>query len=263
MKVLMAGDIAGSSGRTVLARVATRMKAKGQVHLVIANAENAAGGKGLTEEVADELFAGGVDILTLGDHTWDQKSLVNVLDRESRILRPANFAPGCPGKGHTTIETQWGRVTIINLIGRVFMNAYDCPFRTSDAILSDKSIHGSMIFVDIHAEATSEKVALGRYLDGRVTAVAGTHTHVQTSDERILTKGTAYITDLGMTGPHDGILGRNRHAVLKRMRTDVPARFSVSEGDVCANGVLVDIDPSTGRALSIERVAFTYDPKSS
>ena len=256
MKVLMAGDVVGSSGRTVLARVATRMKAKGQVHLVIANAENSAGGNGLTEEIANELFASGVDILTLGDHTWDQKSLATVLDRESRILRPANFAPGCPGKGHTTIETQWGRVTIINLIGRVFMNAYDCPFRTADVILSDKSIHGSMIFVDIHAEATSEKVALGRYLDGRVTAVAGTHTHVQTSDERILTKGTAYITDLGMTGPRESVIGCTMESVLPIFTTGMKSKLEVccDMDSAVVEGVLLDINERTGKARGIKKV---------
>ena len=209
MKVLMVGDIVGSPGRRAFARVATRMREAGKVQFVVANAENSAGGKGLTLPLAEELFAAGADVLTLGDHTWDRRELQTTIDRESRIVRPANFAPGCPGQGHTTVRTGSGEaVTVINVVGRVFMGLYDCPYRTMDGILVKMAGSSGIILVDFHAEATSEKIIMGRYLDGRVSAVVGTHTHVQTSDETILPKGTAYITDLGMTGPKDSAIGR-------------------------------------------------------
>lgn len=257
IKVLHVGDIVGSPGRTLFARVVHRLKAEGQVDVIIANAENSAAGRGITPTLADELFAAGADVLTLGDHTWDQKEIMPYLDREPRIVRPANFAPGCPGRGVTTVETPKGRVSVLSLIGRVFMPPADCPFRTADEILKKRDALGSIIFAEIHAEATSEKIAVGRYLDGRVSSVVGTHTHVQTSDEAILPKGTAYLTDLGMTGPKDSVLGRALDPVLKKFLTGLPTKFEVATNDVALEGVIVTVDPKTGRATKIKRIRET------
>ncbi|MBN1269512.1 MAG: TIGR00282 family metallophosphoesterase [Kiritimatiellae bacterium] len=255
MNILIAGDIVGSPGRTAFAQVATRYRAEGKADVVVANAENAAGGRGLTPALAEELLAAGADVLTLGDHAWDQKEIIPFLDREPRVLRPANFAPGCPGRGWVTVETAAGRLTVVNLVGRVFLAATDCPFHKADAVLGlpPKEL-AKLVLVDIHAEATSEKIALGRYLDGRVTAVVGSHTHVQTSDEALLPKGTAYITDLGMTGPKDSVLGRDVKSVLHKFITGMPAKFEVATGDVTFEGVLIEADTDTGRAKRIKRV---------
>ena len=257
IKVLHVGDIVGSPGRTLFARVAHRLRAEGQVDVIIANAENSAAGRGLTPGLAEELFAAGADVLTLGDHTWDQKELMPYLDREPRIVRPANFAPGCPGRGFTTVDTPKGRVSVISLIGRVFLPPADCPFRTADEILKKRDQLGNLIFTEIHAEATSEKIALGRYLDGRVTSVVGTHTHVQTSDEVLLPKGTAYLTDLGMTGPKDSVLGRSLEPVLKKFLTGLPTKFEVASGDVALEGLLLTVDRKTGRATKLKRIRET------
>ena len=257
IRVLHIGDIVGSPGRTFFARVVHRMRTEEQVDSVIANAENSAAGRGITPTLADELFAAGADVLTLGDHTWDQKEIMPYLDREPRIVRPANFAPGCPGRGITTVETPKGRISVLSLIGRVFMPPADCPFRTADEILKKRDALGSVIFAEIHAEATSEKIAIGRYLDGRVSSVVGTHTHVQTSDEAILPKGTAYLTDLGMTGPKDSVLGRALDPVLKKFLTGLPTKFEVATNDVALEGVIVTVDAKTGRATKIKRIRET------
>jgi hypothetical protein len=255
MKILMAGDIVGAPGRRAFAQVVARLKQSGKVEFVVANAENAAGGKGLSGALAEELFATGADVLTLGDHTWDQKEIVPYLEREPRVVRPANFAPGCPGHGCVTVEGPGNvRVTVISLVGRVFMNNYDCPFRTADALLKKEPDLGRIVLVDLHAEATSEKIVMGRYLDGRVSAVVGTHTHVQTSDEALLPKGTAYITDLGMTGAKDSALGRDLASVTQKMLTGMPAKFEVAENNPTLEGVIVDVDEKTGRANSIKRL---------
>lgn len=254
MKILVVGDIVGGPGRTVFARIVTTLKTRGQADFVVANAENAAGGKGLTRPLAEELFAAGADVLTLGDHAWDQKELVAGIDNEPRIVRPANFAPGCPGKGWYSADTPSGRVTVINLIGRTFMPPADCPFRAVDAILSREPNLGRTIIVDIHGEATSEKVAMGRYLDGRVTAVVGTHTHVQTADERVSARGTACITDLGMTGPKDSIIGRDAESVMTIFLKGMPAKFEVATGDVTLEGVIIEVDPASGKATRISRI---------
>lgn len=254
MNVLMVGDIAGAPGRVALARIVLPWRRQGKVDFVVANAENAAGGKGLTGPLAEEILAAGADVLTLGDHTWDQKDLAKVMDREPRIVRPANFAPGCPGRGWTTVETPFGRVTVLNLVGRVFMNPVDCPFRTVDAILGRESGLGRIILVDLHAEATSEKVVLGRYLDGRVSAVVGTHTHVQTSDETILPRGTAYITDLGMTGAKDSAIGRDLPSVTHMFLTGMPAKFEVATERPALEGLWIRIDPATGKAREVRRI---------
>lgn len=255
MKVLFVGDIVGGPGRLAMARIATRYKAERRADIVIANAENSAAGRGLTAALADELFAGGADVLTMGDHVWDQKETAAYLERESRVIRALNLPPACPGKGATWIATPAGPLAVVQLIGRTFMNTVaDCPFRTMDEWLRKNGAQYKMIIVDMHAEATSEKVAMGKYLDGRVSAVLGTHTHIQTADEAISPKGTAYLTDLGMTGPCDSIIGRTTEAILSRFLTGMPARFEIASGDVRLHGALLTLDPETGKALKIKRV---------
>ncbi len=254
MKLLFVGDIVGSPGRTAFARIATRYKAEGKADVVVVNGENAAAGRGITPRLAEELFAAGADAITLGDHTWDQKEVQAYLEQEPRLIRPANFPPGCPGRGHTLIDTPAGPLLVMNLIGRVFMPAQDCPFRTADQLLKREAGRARMIFVDIHAEATSEKIILGRYLDGRVSAVAGTHTHVQTADEQILPKGTGYITDAGMTGPKDSVLGREIEPVTHRFLTGMPTKFDIATEDVRLEGVLFDVQPDSGRTKKIKRI---------
>jgi hypothetical protein len=251
----MVGDIVGSPGRRAFAQVITRLRQAGKVEFVVANAENAAAGKGITGPVAEELLAAGADVITLGDHTWDQKDFKSYLENSERVVRPANFVPGCPGRGCVTVTGPGeARVSVINLVGRVFMNPYDCPFRRADELLRKESALGRIVLVDMHAEATSEKVVMGRYLDGRVSCVVGTHTHVQTSDETILPRGTAYITDLGMTGPKDSAIGRELSSVVSMFLTGMPSKFEVAENGVCLEGVIVDVDPATGRASAIRRL---------
>lgn len=254
MKILMVGDIVGMPGRAAFAQVAAKMKADGQADFVVANAENAAGGQGVTEALATELLRAGADVLTLGDHAWDQKEVEPFLDRTDRVLRPFNFAPGCPGRGWTTVNTPAGDVSVVNLIGRVFLRAAECPFRAMDGLLAKELAGRKTVLVDLHAEATSEKIAMGWYLDGRVSCVAGTHTHVQTSDERILPKGTGYITDLGMSGPRESVLGRDLEGVMDMFLRGMPARFKVAKNDVIMEGILVETDPRTGRATAIRRI---------
>ncbi len=242
----------GSAGRQVFQRVTQRLRAEGRIDLVIANAENGAGGRGPSPEIAEALLSAGAAALTLGDHTFDDKTLIPMLETESRIVRPANLPPAAAGRGMTTIETDEGPVGIISLIGRVFMDPADCPFRTADKLLS--LCRTKTVFVDFHAEATSEKIAMGRHLDGRVTGMFGTHTHVQTSDETLLPNGTAYITDLGMTGPKDSVIGRDVEPVIRKFITGMPQKFDVSKKDPALEGVIVDVDISTGKARSIERI---------
>jgi len=253
MKVLMVGDIVGSSGRTVFAQVVTRLRAAGKVDFVVVNGENAAAGKGLTGKLAEGFFSAGADVITLGDHTWNQKEFGSYLSKEPRVLRPANFAPGCPGHGAVTVSTPFGDITVFNLIGRVFMKPYDCPFRKMDELLPLYP-SSKIKLVDFHAEATSEKIVIGRYLDGRVSALVGTHTHVQTSDEIILPNGTAYMTDLGMSGNKDSAIGSDLDAVTSTFLTGLPARFDTVKGDGVLEGVMIDIDPKSGRAKSIKRM---------
>jgi metallophosphoesterase (TIGR00282 family) len=252
MKILFTGDMVGSAGRQVFQRVTERLRSEGRVDLVIANAENGAGGRGPSPEIAEAILSAGADTLTLGDHTFDDRKLIPLLETEPRILRPANFPPEAAGRGMTVIETTDGPIGILSLIGRVFMNPADCPFRTADKLLSLN--RAKTVFVDFHAEATSEKIALGRYLDGRVSGLFGTHTHVQTSDECILPGGTAYITDLGMTGPKDSVIGREVEPVVKRFITGMPQKFDTSKKDPALEGVIVEVDIQSGTALSIERI---------
>ena len=255
MKILMVGDIVGAPGRQATARVITRWREEGKIDFVVANGENAAGGKGLTRALAQELVDVGVDVLTLGDHTWDQKEARTFLDKEERVIRPLNFSEESPGRGIVTVFTTSGvGITVINAIGRVFMKPVDCPFHALDRVLKEEPCIARTIIVDFHAEATSEKIAMGRYLDGRVSMIAGTHTHVQTSDEAILSKGSAYITDLGMTGPKDSVIGMEAEGVMGAMITGMPERFQVAKNDVCLEGVVVDVEEATGRPRRINRI---------
>jgi len=255
MKILIVGDIVGAPGRQATARVVTRWRAAEKIDFVVANGENAAGGRGLTRALAQELMEIGVDVLTLGDHTWDQKDARAFLDKEERVIRPLNFSAESPGRGIVTVSTTSGvRITVVNAIGRVFMKPVDCPFHALDRVLKEEPSIARTIIVDFHAEATSEKIAMGRYLDGRVSVIVGTHTHVQTSDEAILPKGSAYITDLGMTGPKDSVIGMEVDGVTRAMITGIPERFEVAKNGVCLEGVVVDVEEATGTPRRITRI---------
>ncbi len=234
-------------------KIAVPMKASGAVDAIVVNGENAAAGRGITPALATELLDAGADIITLGDHAWDQKELIPFIDLEPRLIRPLNFAPGNPGKGWARVDTPKGSFSVVQVIGRVFMDPYDCPFRAFDQLLKVHPELGPRIIVEIHAEATSEKIAFGRYVEGRASSVAGTHTHVQTSDEAILPKGTAYITDLGMTGPKDSVIGREVATVLNKFITGMPVKMDMAKESVALEGIIVDIDGS-GRAGKIERI---------
>lgn len=252
MKVLLVGDVVGSPGRRILKAVVSRYRAEGLAHAFIVNAENAAGGSGITPEIGREILGYGVDAITLGDHVWDQKGVGPWLDAERRVVRPANLPPECPGRGFAIVRTPLGDLGVVSLLGRVFMRPENsCPFHEADRLLASALPRNIPVVVDFHAEATSEKIALGRHLDGRVAAVVGTHTHVQTSDARVLPGGTATLTDLGMTGPWDSVIGREIPAVLGKFITGIPAKFEVAHGRAALEGALVDIDRETCRATSI------------
>jgi metallophosphoesterase (TIGR00282 family) len=254
LKILFVGDIVGSPGRLALGACLPELKAQG-VDVCIVNGENAAGGFGLTRGIAEHLLDSGVDVITGGNHLWDKKEILGFIDNEPRIVRPANYPQEVPGARSALIELADGRrVGVLNLAGRLFMPAVDCPFRCADALVPRLRESTTTIVVDVHAEATSEKVALGAYLDGRVSAVLGTHTHVQTADERILPGGTAYMTDVGMTGPHDSVIGIESSQAIERFLTQVPRRFRTAKGDPRLSGALVEVDDATGRARSIERL---------
>ena len=255
MKILVLGDVVGKPGRKAIADIVPLLRAEHNPEIVIANAENAAGGFGLTPEMAGQLLNVGVDVLTLGNHAWSKKEITEYLTIEPRVLRPANFPPGLPGRGFGVFEGASGvRIGVVNLIGRTFMVPVEDPFRTAEAIQKEIRGQTKIIIVDMHAEATSEKVAIGWYLDGRTTAVIGTHTHVQTSDERVLPQGTAYITDTGMVGPRNSVLGLRTELVIERFLTQVQGRIEVASGPYIVNGVIVEADAETGRAMSISRI---------
>jgi metallophosphoesterase (TIGR00282 family) len=230
------------------------------IDVVLANGENAAGGAGVTRDISDELFGAGIQVLTSGNHIWDKREVMEFIDREPRLVRPANYPAGAPGAGSYVWTNGEHTVGVINLMGRVFMASLDDPFaRALEELDRVRDAGATVVFVDFHAEATSEKLAMGWHLDGRATAVVGTHTHVQTADERILPNGTAYLTDVGMTGPHDGVIGMERASVLARFTTGLPSRFETATGDPRLHAVVVTADVSTGRATGIERVALTAD----
>ncbi|MDA8352741.1 MAG: TIGR00282 family metallophosphoesterase [Firmicutes bacterium] len=258
MRLLLVGDIVGSPGRKALREYLPRIKRAKSPDLIVVNGENAADGRGITRAIAGEFFGMGVDGITLGNHTWDKREIFDFIDDEPRIVRPANYPEGTPGQGYTHLRFSRGKLVVISLMGRTFLSSLECPFRTADAIL--KSLKENVpVLVDFHAETTSEKQALAWYLDGRVSAVIGTHTHVQTADERILPGGTAYLTDVGMVGPYDGILGMDKDLIVKRFLTQLPVRFEVATGKVQLNAVLLDLDPATGMASDIRRIRIDDD----
>lgn len=255
VKILFIGDIIGKPGRQAVSRELHRLVDRHMVDLVIANGENAAGGFGITEETANDLFKCGIDVLTSGNHIWDKKESQTFISREERILRPANYPDGAPGRGKGIFTTAGGaRVAVLNLEGRVFMNNLDCPFRAADREIALLQAETPIILVDFHAEATSEKSSLGWYLDGRVSALIGTHTHVQTADERILPGGTAYLTDAGMTGGFDSVIGIRKEEAIGKFLSQMPTKFEVTKSNLRLNGVVIGVDEASGRAVSIERI---------
>jgi metallophosphoesterase (TIGR00282 family) len=254
VRILFIGDIYGSPGRKVLHDHLRDIVATRSIELTLANGENAAGGFGLTPTIAEELLALDIAAMTTGNHVWDKKEILDYFPHQPRLVRAANYPPGAPGNGVYVAATRQGiRYALMHLQGRVYMPALDCPFRTADQELSRLPPDCRIRIVDIHAEATSEKQALGWYLDGRVTAVLGTHTHVPTADERVLPNGTAYITDVGMTGPYDSVIGVEKEIAIRKFLNQLPARFHSAKGDVRLCGVILDADEATGRARSIER----------
>ncbi len=258
MRILFIGDLVGKPGRQYLQDYLPELKKQLKPDLVIANGENTAGGAGITEKAFHEIRKYGVDLITGGNHIWDQKDVLNFIDIEERMLRPANYpVETTPGRGSLLLRVNNGKhkVAVINLMGRVFMQAVDCPFRAADREIEALKDQTKIILVDFHAEATSEKQAMGWYLNGRVSAVIGTHSHVQTADERILTKGTAYITDVGMVGLYDSVLGVDRHEPVQMFLTNLPQRFSISKGRVLFNAVLIEVDNINGRSKTIERIS--------
>jgi metallophosphoesterase (TIGR00282 family) len=256
LRVLFLGDIVGRPGRRAVKELLPSLREEYDPHLIIANGENAAGGNGITRRTADELFLGGIDILTMGNHVWDQKEIYDFIEREDRMVRPVNYPPDTPGRGYLiTYARDDNKVGIINLSGRVYMPALDCPFRLLDEIIPLIKRETKIIIVDFHAEATSEKMALGWYADGRASVVIGTHTHIQTADERILPEGTGYITDVGMTGPRDSILGVKVKPVIQKFLTQRPVRFEVAAGPIQLNAVYIEINQEKGTAESIKRIS--------
>ncbi len=250
MLILAIGDIIGRPGRQAVNKLLPDLQGQYGLDLVVANAENTAGGFGLTPATARDLLDAGVDVLTSGNHIWAQKEIIPYLDGEMPILRPLNYPTGVPGKGYI-VRSQ---AMVVNLIGRTFMSNFDCPFRAMDQLLAELRHKPPVIIVDFHAEATSEKMAMGRYLDGRVSAVLGTHTHVGTIDAQLLPQGTAYVTDIGMTGPIDSIIGDDTETVLRRFLTAIPHRLSVGQGKTMLNAVMVRVDDESGKAISIDRI---------
>lgn len=259
MNVMFLGDIVGRPGREAVQKLLPQLRRQFNIDYCIANAENAAHGTGLTKDVADELLSMGIDVLTGGNHIWDKKEILSFIDEYPRVVRPCNYPPGTPGTG--VFMTELGlpprKLAVISVMGRVFMPPIDCPFRAVDALLATIP-EDSVVIVDFHAEATSEKLALGFYLDGRVAAVIGTHTHVQTADERILPKGTAYLSDVGMCGPHISVLGVQVDAVLRRFTSGLPARFDIAEGLAVLSGVVLKIDPSRRQVVSAPERVLRY-----
>lgn len=256
MNLLIIGDIVGRPGRQAIRNFLPEIVRQYKIEFIIANAENASGGRGLTREVMNELLGAGIDVLTMGNHVWDNKEIFSFIDDEPRLIRPANYPHPCPGQGYHVYQAGFNqKIAVINVSGRVFMPALDCPFRTTEQIIADLP-EVDYIIIDIHAEATSEKQAFGYYFDGQVSAVVGTHTHIQTADERILSEGTAYITDLGMTGPIESVLGMDRNVVINKFLLQRPIRFEVAKGPSQLQGVVIELDEQTRRAAQIKRISY-------
>ena len=257
MKILFIGDIVGKPGRRAVSELLPRLIAERGIDLVIANCENAAAGFGVTREVVEELYNNNIDILTSGNHIWDKKEVLEFISDYETLLRPANYPAKVPGTGVLLMPTAAGEyVGVLNLAGRIFMQPIDCPFKTAKSKIAELRAKTKIIIVDIHAEATSEKKALGWYLDGEVSAVLGTHTHVQTADDEILPQGTAYISDVGMTGPFDSVIGIKKDAIIERFLTGIPNKFDVAKGDIRLQAVLLDVDSITGKTNWIERISI-------
>ena len=261
VKLLFIADIVGQPGRRAVKELVPQLRQRLGVSLVVANGENSAGGSGITVNTAQEIFAAGVDIITSGDHLWDQKEVMGLLDSEPRFVRPLNYPPGTPGQGSTVFQGPGlPPVAVLNLQGRTFMPALENPFHAVLAEVERLRRTTKLIFVDFHAEATSEKVALARMLDGRVSAVVGTHTHVQTADEQIFPGGTAFLCDGGFTGPHESVIGREIEPIIRRFMTNMPQKFEVAKGHVLLQGAVVEINEQTGRATGIQRISETVQP---
>lgn len=258
MKILFIGDIVGKTGRLAVKSLLPLIVNKYKVDLVLANGENAAGGFGITEKVASELFSYGIHVMTSGNHIWDKKESIPYIGKEARIIRPLNYPPGVPGYGSTAITMRGIRIGIINLSGRVFMSSTDCPFRVGMAEIERLRKETNIIIIDFHAEATSEKIAFGYYVDGKVSAVIGTHTHVQTADEKILPGGTAYITDVGMTGPSDSVIGIDKEQIIERFLLQMPRKFETARGGGIFSAVVIEIEDDTGRSTAIQRLMLNY-----
>jgi metallophosphoesterase (TIGR00282 family) len=255
VRILFLGDVVGRVARRAIRQDLGALRRRMAVDFVIANGENAAGGRGLDPDSTEELLDAGVDVLTSGNHIWQHRAILPLIEREPRLVRPENFPPGNPGRGFTRVRARGGvEVGVVNLIGRAFMGSYDCPFRAADRVVEAMAGKADVVVVDMHAEATAEKVAMGWYLDGRVAAVIGSHTHVQTADERLLPGGTAYLTDAGMCGPIDSVIGMRREEVIGRFLDQRPVHFEVAKGPVILQGALIDVDERTGRARAISRV---------
>jgi len=262
-RTLLIGDIVGRPGRRAVEALLPELIETRSIDLVVANAENAAGGSGITPVIYRQLLDVGVDVITMGDHCYRKKESLALYDSQDRLLRPANLPQAAAGRGWTIVESRAGhRAAVICLQGRTFLKPIDCPFAAVERALEEIAEKTPLIFVEVHAEATSDKIAMGWHLDRRVTAIVGTHTHIQTADECILPRQTAYITDLGMTGPYDSVLGRNKHSVLQALTTGMPTHFNVASGDIRLCGAIVTADPETGRATAIERLNAPFVPDS-
>lgn len=254
MKILFIGDVVGNPGRKAVKELLPSIKKEYQIDFCIANCENAAGGSGITYVVAQELYKYGIDAITMGNHTWSKKEITNFIESDIKIVRPANYPRELPGNGSTVISGPKGKIGIINVLGRVYMENIDCPFRAAEREIEYLKSFVKVIILDIHAEATSEKCALAWHLDGKVSCVLGTHTHVQTADERILPFGTGYITDVGMTGPYEGVIGVDRELIVNKFLLHMPVKFEVAKGPVQFNAIVADVDESNGKTLNIQRI---------
>lgn len=257
MKLLFVGDIVGACGREVFYRQLPQLRQEHSIDMVIVNGENTAHGKGITLNISEELFEAGVDVVTMGNHVWDNKDIYQILDYNPRVIRPANLPAQAPGRGSVVCEVGGVKVGVMNLLGQVFMDPCDNPFAAAERELALLNEQTNIVFVDLHAEATSEKMAMGWFLDGRVSAVVGTHTHIQTADEKILPKGTAYLTDAGMTGAYYSVLGTDRKVIVDRFVTKLPQKSVIADGAAQLNGVVLDIDEASGKSRSITRLSFT------
>ena len=254
MKILLVGDVCGRPGRAAFQKYTQQLRRDHKIDLVIVNGENSAGGKGISRKALDALYHAGADIVTSGNHIWDNKEVMGLIDQEPFLVRPANYPEGAPGKGWCIYPFRAKNIGVVNLSGRAFMPPMDCPFQKMEDILRELREQCDIIILDMHAETTSEKMAMGWYLDGRVSIVVGTHTHIQTADERILPEGTAYITDLGMTGPWNSVLGVKKECILQKFTTCRPVRFDLADGPNVYSGLLVELDDSTNRAIAVERI---------